>query len=201
MSLVTVARYRAITGDQVTASALVEDRLDEAVELLEEVLGRPLASAERTEQCWPTRDGRLWPRVTPITAAAGYDIDGNALLPSAFTSFDPTARTTTVTVTYTGGYVERTANPASVNRLPSCIERDLAWVAKALGATDAAGLVAGLPPGARSVSLGDLSITFADSADSADPSTMGIRWSKRTLAHRYTRVGGYDLTIYPTGRT
>lgn len=201
MSLVTVARYRAITGDDVTPSALVEGRLDEAAELLEEALGRPLAAVERTEKIVPTRDGRLWPRCTPIVAADGYDIDGHALLPSALTFYDPTLRTSQVTVTYTGGWVERTANPNADNRLPVCIERDLAWVAKALGATDASGLVAGLPPGAKSVALGDLSITFATSSDTVDPSTMGIRWSARTLSYRHVRVGGYDELTLPVTRT
>lgn len=195
MSLVTVARYRSITGDDVTASALIEDRIDEAVDLLEEDLGRPLRHAQRTERVLPIRDGRLYPRATPITAAPGYVIEGFSLLPSALTAYDPTSRTTAITVTYEGGYVERTGNPAADNRLPVCIERDLAWAAKALGATSAAELVAGLPPGAKSVALGDMSVTFDRSADGAVPAQVGIRWSKRTMSYRYRRIGGVDHVI------
>jgi hypothetical protein len=195
MSLVTVARYRTITGDDVTASALIADRIDEATDMLEEDLGRPLVHAERTERTLPHRDGRLYPRATPITAAAGYAIEGFSLLPSSLTAYDPTSRTTAVTITYSGGYVERTANPTADNRLPVCIERDLAWAAKALGATSAAELVAGLPPGAKSVSLGDMSVTFDQSADGAVPSRVGIRWSKRTLSYRFRRIGGIDHVI------
>jgi hypothetical protein len=192
--LVTVDRYRTVTGDHDTPTDVVADRLDEAVDLCEDTLLRPLAALSRTERMVPTRDGRLWPRCTPLVAAPGYDIDGYALLPSAFTLLDFTGRTTAVTVTYTGGFVERSANPAATNRLPIHIERDVCWVAKALDPAFAS-TVAALPPGARSVSLGDISVTFADTADGAVPSMVGVRWSKRTLAWRHMQVGGSDSLL------
>ena len=99
MSLVTVARYRAITGDTATTASTVTARIEDAVDLLEEVLDRPLESAERTEALTPTRDGKLWPRAVPVTDPGDYTVDGLALKGGMFGS-------TTFTVTYTGGWVE-----------------------------------------------------------------------------------------------
>ena len=66
--LVTVARYRAITGDNATPAVTVSAKIELAQELLADALDRELEEAERTETLWPTRDGYLWPSCTPITA-------------------------------------------------------------------------------------------------------------------------------------
>ena len=179
MSLVTVDRYRAITGDQATEGATVTARIERAVELLEDALDRPLASTERTERLYATRDGRLWPRATPITAAPGWEIDADAM--SLYGVFGPVwpGLDGSVSATYTGGWVERTANPSATNRLPACIEEDLAFAARQLGQT----AQPPIPAGATSVALGDARVTFGPRG--APMSRTGIRWSARTLGYRY----------------
>ena len=190
MALVTFVRYQTITGDTSTPDYLVSARIEYAVELLEDELGRPLASAVRTETMWPTRDGRLWPKAIPVTDAGDYQVDGAALYASPFPqTFGFIEGTTSVAVTYTGGWVERTANPVATNRLPTCIERDLAFVAKALGAPGSGGLD-GLPAGVKQASVGDVSVTF--DGEPGAPSEAGIAWSTETLGYRYRRVGGVD---------
>lgn len=185
--LVTVERYRAITGDDTTADETVTARLEEATEALEDILDRPLAAVERTEALFPTRDGRLWPRATPITVGDGYTIDGHALIgtapwPTGSWSDEPG----TVSVTYTGGFVERTGNPDATNRLPSYIERDLAHAAKALARTPS---TTSIPAGATSASVGDVTVSFGQGGASGDPDQLRGVWSRRTLAWRYAPVG------------
>lgn len=184
MSLVTVARYRAITGDTVTGDAAVTALLEEATWKLEEDLARPLESAERIEPMWPDRNGWLWPLALPITAAPGWTIDGNALRGGAWPLTSWPESTDYVSVTYTGGYVERTANPNAANALPLCIERDLAWAAYVLRSP--ADLVAQVPAGATSVTVGDISVNFGRGT-SRSGDDLAIRWSRATL--RYRRRG------------
>lgn len=188
MALVTFARYQSITGDTATPEYLVSARIEYAVELLEDELARPLASAERTETLWPTRDGRLWPSATPITDPGDYQVDGLALFSSPFPIAFGFVLGDSVDVTYTGGWVERSANPTAANRLPTCIERDLAYAANALG-DPAAGSLSGLPVGVTQASVGDVSVTFGSGGAGA-ASESQVRWSRETLAYRYARVGG-----------
>jgi hypothetical protein len=183
MSLLTVARYRAITGDIDTANATVSALIDEAEELLADALERPLESAERTERLWPDRNGMLWPRATPITDPGGFTQDGLGLkrwpFPNVFTAGDGA-----VEVTYTGGWVERSANPSATNRLPVCVERDLAFAAQRLATADGSSF----PPGATSVTLGDASVSFGP--DGAPSGPQGPQWSRQTLRYRYRRAWG-----------
>jgi hypothetical protein len=183
MSLVTVDRYRAITGDAGTAAALVSARLEEALGMLEEDLGRPLESVERTETMWYDRAGFLYPMATPVTAATGWEIEGNALrggvLAGTHVLLGPSE---TVNVTYTGGFVERTANPGAANALPVHIERDLAFAAYALGNADQ--IAAGMPSGARSVAVGDVSVSFGAEGVHGSADDLRIRWSRATRRHK-----------------
>jgi hypothetical protein len=185
MSLLTTDRYRAITGDDAadaTVSALIED----AVAKLEEDLGRPLEAVERIEQVWPDRRGYLYPLATPITEAEGWTVEGNALRAGSWPlSASWPATVDYVSVTYTGGYVERTANPDATNRLPICMERDLAWAAYALGHPTQ--LASQLPAGASSVSVGDISVSFGGGGTMRSGDDLAIRWSRSTL--RYRRRG------------
>lgn len=183
--LVTVHTYQHVTGDTTTDAITVSARIEEAQELLEDALDRPLAEAERIESMHPTRDGFLWPRATPILAAAGYTIDGLGLR-YAWPQAPLIVPTTTGRfVTYTGGWVERTANPSAPNRLPRELERDIALAAYALGQTSAS---TAIPAGARSVSLGDAAVTFGPDGAPA-PGASRVQWSRRTLAYRYRVVG------------
>jgi hypothetical protein len=186
--LLTITRYRAITGDTATESVAVSAAIEEAEELLaEELLGdtldRELEEAERTETLWPTRDGYLWPTCVPIVAAANYTIDGDGLVGT----FGPgwPNESGSVAVLYTGGWVERSANPTATNRLPAYIERDLAFAAHALTAPSPNQY----PAGATSVRLGDAAVTFGPDG-APRPGADAVRWSRATLRHRARTTRG-----------
>lgn len=181
--IVTVARYRAVTNDNLTAQSVVEFALDDAVALLEDDLGRPLAAEERTETMWRDRAGWLRPAAVPIVsvATAGWTKDGDHLRPTVtwqpahdpFTSID-----STVEITYTGGWVERSANPSAPNQLPASIELDLCWAAHALCHADE--LARSAPAGATSLRLGDVSVTFGGTGPRTALDAT-VRWSRRTM--------------------
>jgi len=182
MSLVTEDRYRAITGDQASDSVSVTAAIESAEDLLADELGRELASAERTETLWPTRDGYVWPSCVPITVATGYEIDGDGLTGVLGPGWPDS--TGSVEVTYTGGWVERTANPTAAHRLPSYIERDLAFAAQSLLDPSPSAY----PVGATSVRLGDAAVTFG--SDGAPRRGGDVHWSRATLRHRYRTTRG-----------
>lgn len=184
-ALVSIERYRAITGDASTPPVLVTARLEAAIDELEEVLDRPLTEAERTETMAPTRDGYLWPRATPISAAPdGYTIDGLGLRSTWPASSDFLGAPTYPAVTYTGGWTAAT--------VPRCIERDLARAAWVLGRPDGANAAGIDTTGATSLRVGDVAVTYGPRG--APGSDIGARlasvWSLRTLAHRYSVVRG-----------
>lgn len=154
--LISITRYREITSDTATASAVVETAIEDAQALLEDQLRRPLEQAARTERLRVFPDGRVYPRATPIvSAAAGADIygasivdgtpDGTFLQPDEFAE-----------VTYTGGYDPAETDMSAVDYVPVELQRAVAWAAYTIvnAATSAA------PPGARSVTVGDVAVTY-----------------------------------------
>lgn len=183
--MITADRYRALTRDTASDDIDVEEAIVDAQDLLEEYLGRPLETAERTEELAPDRGGMIWPAATPITEAEGWTIDGLGLVGTSVAFPD----VVTTSVTYTGGwarpdYGEEEA-PEGVPVLPTCLQRDLALAAYRLLHPTIATL-AGVPTGASSVSLGDASISGeglgrAESTDSW--------WSSRTRGYRHAPVG------------
>ena len=183
MPLLTVARYRAITGDTATDAVSVSAAIEEAEELLADALGRELEEADRTETLWPTRDGYLWPSCVPIVSATGYRIEGDGLVGT----FGPgwPDETGAVSVPYRGGWVERTANPTAANRLPAYIERDLAFAAYALKDPTPNTY----PAGATQVQLGDASVSFGPGG-APRPGVDDVQWSRPTLRHRYRTTRG-----------
>lgn len=186
--LVTVERYREITNDQTTAASAVTARIEEATDELAELLDRPLAHGTHTETLRPASTGELWPRATPITDGGDCTVDGSALLAAApFGAWSDIGGTDKVTVTYDGGWVERSANPDATNRLPIVIERDLAWAAYRLGQAPDPVLV-GAPAGASSIRLGDAAITMSTGASLPTPNSHAGWWSARTLSYRYSPV-------------
>lgn len=180
MSLVTIERYRVITGDSTSASATVEQALGDAQALLEDDLGRGLESEERTERLrifygssFP--GGRVYPTVTPVTDADDFTLVGTAALDGASPSGGPfdTSQPSYAEVTYTGGW--------TADDVPACIERDIAWAAYRLLRPAE---MAAVPAGATSVSMGDASVSFAAGQSAGEA---GISWSRAT--RRYSRVG------------
>lgn len=192
MSLVTGARYQVITGDYGTIDTAVTAALFDAQQLLEEVLQRELESKQRTERMYPDTLGRVYPHVTPITVPpVGLLVDGDVLY-----STGPFAQTPSfifegnwADLTYTGGYVEPSANPTATNRLPQHVERDLAWCAfRALNAASFQALALA-PAGASRLIVGDAQIQFGSKGGGGEvrAGTDGLTdpvWSRRTLKLR-----------------
>ena len=183
--LVTVDRFRVITGDTSTDDASASAAIETATDLLSERLGRPgcLKSANRTETVHVGPTGLLRPLAVPVTACAGYTFDTAAVYGASPDSVsvvgfsDDLPRT--VTLTYTGGFVEPSANPTAANRLPSHMERDIALAAQVV----LAGASTLAPAGAVSVSMGDASVSFGPGG-APGGAQAGISWSRQTLAWR-----------------
>lgn len=190
--LVTAATYRDLTGDRNDSDANVVLRLTDAQERLEEDLDRVghLEQSTHTEVLIPYRDGSLSPRATPITGAVGWSIDGDRLILrwnslgvdvlAWYPNLGPT-------VTYTGGYVERTANPTAPNRVPLCIVTDLCWCAWRLARPVDPVERTAYPAGATSVQLGDAAVTFGPggAAELSADTLRGFRWSAKTMRYRW----------------
>lgn len=183
--LVTVARYRAITGDTETATSAVTAAIEDATAALESELGRPLAEDEREERMYPGRDGTMYPLATPVLDAGDYTIDGSTLRGPTFGWPSLVGPTDYVTVTYRGGFVERSANPTAPNRLPPYVERDVAWAAYALMRPVPA--LASLPAGTGSAQVGDVSIGAAGSSP-LSAASVGMSWSRESLRLRRRRL-------------
>lgn len=180
--MITADRYAVLTGDSTSVEADVDQAVTDATALLVEYLGRGLAYGEHVESLVPDRDGRLWPRVTPIDVAEGWTIDGLALLGTRLAWFWGEE---TVEVTYTGGWADaREATPDGPD-LPTVLQRDLAMAAYRLLHPTISTLNQ-ITPGATSVRLGDAAVTGSNlgAADSTD-----AWWSRRTRGYRYAPIG------------
>lgn len=185
--MITYARYVEVTGDSVTASARVEDAIEEASQDLAEVLDRPLAFGEFTETLYPDRHGRLWPKAVPIFEVAdGYEIDGLAVVGSApFGS--PLAwvgHVSTVSLTYTGGWDDARDPDPDAPDLPQCIQRDIAWAAYKITHPNEG--IAEVPAGVTSARLGDAALTWGVGGAPGAGDHSRSWWSKRTRSYRWT---------------
>ncbi len=173
MSVVTIAAYRSVTGDETTASGTVQTWLDDTEQDLEEYLDRPLELGEYTDRLRINNERRgptVYPRATPITDGGDYLVAGHALvgvspISGMFDQSDPAY----AEVTYTGGW--------SAATLPRSIRHDICWaVRQALR-----GEAAMVPAGATSVSVGDASVSFG-TAGASD--RLDARWSRQTRRYR-----------------
>lgn len=194
MALLTIGRYRIITGDTTSASAVVEDAIEDATALLEQDLRRKLESDEYEERlkihyATSFAGGRVYPSVTPVTAVGDddHEIVTTTTLQGVspdtndnpfFGAYEPHA-----TVTYTGGYVERTANVGDSNVLPPYVEYDLAWAAHSLLRPSE---LTSVPAGATAVRVGDVSVNYGSPTSSRAKSS--TRWSDATLRLRRRMV-------------
>lgn len=177
--LISVARYRAITSDTASATAVVTEAIEDAQSQLEEQLGRGLELDERTERVRVFPDGAIYPRCTPLVAVPdGSEIQGVAVIgggPHSSALVDPDTHTT---LTYTGGYNPDETDRSAVTFVPVELARAIAWAARAI-LTPGDGLE--VPPGATSVSVGDVSISWGP----AGSPTTGEVTFPRSLLRRY----------------
>jgi hypothetical protein len=163
VTILTLAKYRALTGDSTTDDAVVEAMLPVAQDVAELELGRAglLEAGDHTEtlDVW-SGDSGPWAAPTavpladdePLRIAPGV----TRLKAQGFVGWSGYhgARPTWVaraTITYSGGYDSATA--------PASLLLGLARVTRSLLGADPA--LAGVPAGAKSVTVGDASISFA----------------------------------------
>ncbi len=150
MSLVTIARYRSVTGDTATLDATVQTALTDAENTVEAYLGRPLAATDRVETVSIFSNGRGYPQVTPvtsITSPATTTNNGYAMTFSAVTDWDDPPYGAT-TVTYSGGWTAST--------IPFVIVQVICALANA----QVIPTVSAVPAGATSFSAGELSVSY-----------------------------------------
>lgn len=186
--MITTDRYRLFTGDTSSGEDDVTEALTAAQELLEEFLDRPLEYDERTEHLRPDRQGRLWPRATPIvTVDDGYEIDGLAVIGGTpfFPSLGFLGSASAVEITYSGGWSRPDEETPASTILPTGLQRDLAQATfRLLHPTVAT--VAGILPGAESVRLGDAAVSGKRLGAGENTDAW---WSTRTRGYRYQPIG------------
>lgn len=157
--LVSLSRYRTITVDTASPDASVTAAIEDATQVVEEYLRRPLRLAERTETIPIDQHGRVFPTVTPIISVttSGLTIHGSARWLEGATPDDPgvfafgqSDVSPVATIIYSAGFTQAS--------LPETIERRIAWLARAFLLEPSS--TGSFPPGAKSVSVGDASVTF-----------------------------------------
>ena len=184
--LVTVERYQLLTGDSDTATARVEDAIADAGRLLADDLGRPdilYGTHTETLQLWPhpqTGVAQAYPSVVPVhSESTGLEVRDDVIYgasPDSAPSLDAYgAPPTAATLTYTAGWKSDGTGRAAT---PAGVESDVVWAAYRL--LRPAEQVS-VPVGATSVRLGDASVTYATPRQ---PGTVGVSWSRPTLAWR-----------------
>jgi hypothetical protein len=199
VALVGVSRYREITRDFGTDSATVTARIEEATEMIEQRLDRPLELLERTEVLILESDSAwgylAYPRSTPIVSVPGNSVysryddvtlrsvppDGSPLFGTWIGSLPLVA-----TVTWTGGFTSDT--------LPRRLERAIAELAHALEVDDL------VPAGALSVRSGDQAVTYAPTSngDDLDAYVPGLWGRIKKFRHR-RRLGAGSDYMYERG--
>lgn len=162
LGAVTVHGYRVRTGDRDTDTLEVTGALVEAESLMEEELRRLLPLESRTEVMRIFRDGRVYPKAYPVTVSTTLTIDGRSLVYASpdsnpflglFLSIERDPHIVPrMTVVYTGGFDATT--------FPITLRNALYDIARGLAAERVP-----VPVGARSISVGDVSVTFGSSDD------------------------------------
>lgn len=151
--------YERLTGDTRTEPDMVRAALSDATRALEDMLGRGVDSAEHTETL-PVYDGVAFPSTTPVTA-----FDGAHTTEAIIDVAGPT-----VTVTYTGGWVDE-------GDIPWSIRKDIVWNAWRLLHPSQ------VPSGASTIKVGDVSVTYNSEAQAAE-----LPWSEATMRWRRRSV-------------
>lgn len=169
LGAVTVAAYQVRTGDTTSAASSVSAALLEAESLISEDLRRDLPLDTRTESMIIRALGRLYPRAWPITACTSNVIDGRTLLGGMpdMQQFVvmigvPGYIKPRATVTYTGGF--------DASTLPVALAHAIYDLAGAVLSRSAVSV----PAGATSVSVGDVSISFASGDEGLDTYVPGL---------------------------
>lgn len=158
--LIYVANYRTVTGDEDTASARVEEALDNAYRLACEETRRSFTYGEHTETLEVFANGAVYPAVTPlalVSSPSGATVrSGGVYASSAWPSSPFSPLPATQTVTYTGGY--HPFGSGTPPELPFKLVRAICRIAY-LMLHPASMVSAGVPAGAKAASVGDVSLS------------------------------------------
>lgn len=167
--LVDGARYQRITGDATTGTDDVEQALLDAEQAVAEHLGRITATGRAaiaygtyTEPLVVYRNGRVYPAATPIDTVqtpASARVDGNAVdVGGSVGTWNLFGSDPAIQVTYTGGWQAAGVADGPTAPLPVAIVRAICQVA--WRGTHPVQFP-GVPAGAGSISVGDVSISGA----------------------------------------
>lgn len=166
-AIVSVSTYRHFTHDTTTSDDDVTTAIADGIEVVEEILRRPLESKERTEDVYiewrgnAPYGGYMYPLATPITAVpSGYSILGDAIvlgsatltvgdLPGPFFDYENINDARSImSITYTGGWTADT--------LPMSLTRAICEAAFGLTRP----FNSSVPIGATSVKVGDVAVSY-----------------------------------------
>lgn len=167
------ATYRLLMHDTDSYDGDVDAALAEAQDFLEEETDRKFELGTFTEVLRIDKDGYAYPSASPIVSVAtpiNSTVDGNRVLVGSYYNLSISPSDTT-SVTYTGGY--------AADALPRSLVRLVARIAysylKHETSTD-------FPEGVKSVTVGDVSYTLSDAANSDDRIMRDVRrWDRKRL--------------------
>jgi len=181
--LIHVADYQWVTKDTTSVDADVERALDEALELVEDDTHRKLAYAQHTETLYVYRNGMVYPTNSPVASVssptnlastaiqgAGVYLGVNIPTPAIVNAGDwQAAVPPQAAVTYMGGFQPWGTTDGPTPQLPMTLARVLCRVSFLI--LHPSTVLSGVPVGAKSASVGDVSISgVLDAFIVVDPS-------------------------------
>jgi hypothetical protein len=176
-TLVSVDRYRQLTGDTTTISGEVSDALDVALSKVQDYLKRSLVLDEYTELLPITRY-KVYPTHTPVVSADDFTVRGNSLF-IGYDSWDLFSEGNLAEVTYTGGYDAETVPLTIVDAICKAAYRELQ------GRQTTTTTV---PEGVTSVAVGDVRVTYGSSSSSTSSNDLPPDIAQSIRAYRKQRI-------------
>lgn len=168
-ALISVDDYQRFTSDLTPSAPAVTGAIVTAQQLVDEHCKRHFAYGSYTETLPVSSNGRVYPKATPVeavTSPSGTSLAGSAVrgAGAAWSLFDPLtgATTRTVELTYTGGYQPYGTASGVTPALPAKLALAIAKVAYNLLHPV---VLAGVPSGTTSASVGDVSVSSSTGRD------------------------------------
>lgn len=197
--LIRVADYVWVTKDEASWTPDVERALDDALSLVEDHLNRHFAFGTHTERLYVYRDGKVYPTNTPLATVTTPAVSASAIQGAGVYvgSFLPTPEIVNVgdwtaavppqvDVTYAGGYQPYGTTNGETPQLPMKVMRAICRVAWLMLHPV---VLPGIPIGAKSASVGDVSVTGdLESFVAIDPSIgRDLKPYRKRKAHAWQR--------------
>jgi hypothetical protein len=196
--LVSYVAYQQVTGDTTIGNQDDFDVvLDDALDLFQRKTRRTLLYGQYTERLYVYRNGQVYPTATPLDTVKGVMspsgtppenvgiFQGNGIWVGWYTPipglpFWLSAVPPQTDITYWGGYVGPSSPLAEERLLPASIKRILCricWYASHPAT------MAGIPAGARSVSVGGVSVSGSGDLSLMVDSDVGLRRDIKRWRH------------------